>query len=228
MTPQTTLAPDIGKVLKREEMMAERDICVDHSTVLRWVIKVMSLFEMIFRKQKRPVGKSWRVDETRMKIKGPYLYRALEKAANTVDFLFRGKRDNAAVRRFFDKTTGQNGSLKTVTIQKSGTNVAAPRGERRARDAYRRLSDRVFEQRRGAGPSSHAMPSSEETATAAMGGATTFRSGREFAAGVELVATNPVAGLKRGICIAGFRLKVFYDLLFDQSISSSIPGNAWF
>ncbi|MFM0125381.1 IS6 family transposase [Paraburkholderia sp. RL18-101-BIB-B] len=152
MTPRTTLAPDIAKVLKRlhyplevillcvrwyvayalslrnlEEMMAERDIFVDHSTVHRWVIKVVTLFEKTFRKHKRPGGKSWRVDETYIKVKGSwkFLYRAVDKAGNTIDFLFRAKRDKAAARRFFEKAIGQEGSPKTVTIDKSGANLAA-------------------------------------------------------------------------------------------------------
>lgn len=152
MTPRTTLAPDIAKVLKRlhyplevtllcvrwyrayslslrnlEEMMAERDICVDHSTVHRWVIKVVPLFEKTFRKHKRPVGKSWRVDETYIKVKGSwkYLYRAADKTGNTIDFLFRAKRDKAAARRFFEEAIGQNGSPETVTIDKSDANLAA-------------------------------------------------------------------------------------------------------
>jgi len=110
-----------------EEMMAERDICVDHSTVHRWVIKVVPLIEKTFRKHKRPVGKSWHVDETYIKVKGSwkYLYRAVDKAGNTIDFLFRAKRDKAAARRFFEKAIGQNGSPETVTIDKSGANLAA-------------------------------------------------------------------------------------------------------
>ncbi len=52
-----------------EEMMAERAIGVDHSTVHRWVIKLVPLFEKTFRKHKRPVGKSWRMDETYIKVK---------------------------------------------------------------------------------------------------------------------------------------------------------------
>ncbi|MGF6969427.1 putative transposase [Paraburkholderia sp. WC7.3g] len=152
LTPRTTLAPAIAKVLKRlhyplevmllcvrwyvayslslrnlEEMLAERDIDVDHSTVHRWVIKLVPLFEKTFRKYKRPVGKSWRVDETYIKVKGSwkYLYRAVDKAGNTIDFLFRARRDKAAARRFFEKAIGQNGSPETVTIDKSGSNLAA-------------------------------------------------------------------------------------------------------
>jgi putative transposase len=152
LTPRTTLAPGIAKVLKRlhyplevmllcvrwyvayslslrnlEEMLAERDIDVDHSTVHRWVIKLVPLFEKTFRKHKRPVGKSWRVDETYIKVKGSwkYLYRAVDKAGNTIDFLFRAKRDKAAARRFFEKAIGRSGSPETVTIDKSGSNLVA-------------------------------------------------------------------------------------------------------
>src|SRR6185437_14239686 len=94
------------------EMMAERDIGVDHSTVHRWVLKVVPLFEKTFCKHKRPVGKSWRVDETYIKVKGSwkYLYRAVDEAGNTIDFLFRAKRDKAAAQRFFEKAIVRNGS----------------------------------------------------------------------------------------------------------------------
>ena len=87
--PRTPLSAGIAKVLKRlhypldlmllcvrwyvayslslrdlEEMMAERAIGVDHSTVHRWVLKLVPLFEKTFRKHKLPVGKSWRMDES--------------------------------------------------------------------------------------------------------------------------------------------------------------------
>ncbi|MGF6301073.1 IS6 family transposase [Paraburkholderia sp. WC7.3d] len=151
-TPRKTLAADITRVLKRlhypldvmllcvrwyvayslslrnlEEMMAERGIEVDHSTVHRWVIKLVPLFEKTFRKHKQPVGKSWRMDETYIKVKGQwkYLYRAVDKAGQTIDFLFRAKRDKVAARRFFEKSIAQNGVPETVTIDKSGSNLAA-------------------------------------------------------------------------------------------------------
>jgi putative transposase len=69
-------------------MMAERAIGIDHSTVHRWVIKLVPLFEKTFRRHKRPTGKSWRMDETYIKVKGQwrYLYRAVDKAGDTIDF----------------------------------------------------------------------------------------------------------------------------------------------
>ncbi len=65
-----------------EEMMVERGIELDHSTVHRWVIKLVPLFEKTFRKHKQPVGKSWRMGETYIKVKGQwkYRYRAVDKA----------------------------------------------------------------------------------------------------------------------------------------------------
>ena len=110
-----------------EEMMAERGISVDHSTVHRWALKLLPVLEKAFRRHKRPVGKSWRVDETYIKVNGQwkYLYRAVDKAGNTIDFLLRAHRDKTAARRYFEKSIAQNGEPETVTIDKSGANMAA-------------------------------------------------------------------------------------------------------
>ena len=82
------------------------------------------MFEKVFRKRKR---KSWRVDETYVKVKGQwkYLYRAVDKAGNTVDFLLRAHRDKTAARRYFEKAIEQNGEPETITVDKSGANLAA-------------------------------------------------------------------------------------------------------
>jgi transposase-like protein len=147
-----TLNPAIARVLKRlhypldvilmcvrwyvayplslrhlEEMMAERGISVDHSTVHRWAIKLLPVLENAFRRRKRPVGKSWRMDETYIRVKGEwrYLYRAVDKDGNTIDFLLRAHRDKTAARRYFEKSIAQNGVPETVTIDESGANLAA-------------------------------------------------------------------------------------------------------
>ncbi|RQU98542.1 IS6 family transposase [Burkholderia cenocepacia] len=110
-----------------EEMMADHGMAVDHSSVHRRVIKLVPLFEKAFRQRKRPVGGSWRMDETYIRLRGQwkYLYRAVDKDGNTVDFLFRARRDRVAARRYFEKAIDQNGAPQTVTVDKSGANLAA-------------------------------------------------------------------------------------------------------
>ena len=54
-----------------------------------------------------------------------YLYRAVDKDGNTIDFLLRAHRDKTAARRYFEKSIAQNGVSETVTINKSGANLAA-------------------------------------------------------------------------------------------------------
>ncbi|MGF6292567.1 IS6 family transposase [Paraburkholderia youngii] len=110
-----------------EQMMAERGIAVDHSTVHRWALKLLPVLEKAFRRRKRTVGRSWRMDETYIRIRGEwrYLYRAVDKAGNTVDFLLRARRDKAAARAYFEKAIDQNGAPETVTLDKSGSNLAA-------------------------------------------------------------------------------------------------------
>ena len=71
-----------------EEMMLERGIAVDHSTINRWVIHYAPLLEDEFRKNyKRKVGSSWRMDETYIKVKGEwcYLYRAVDQEGDAID-----------------------------------------------------------------------------------------------------------------------------------------------
>jgi len=107
--------------------MAERGIAVDHSTVHRWAIKLLPALEKAFRRCKRAIGKSWRMDETYVKVPGEwrYLYRAVHKEGNMVDFLLRARRNKAAALRYFEKSIQQNGVPETVTIDKGGANLAA-------------------------------------------------------------------------------------------------------
>src|SRR5207253_3553566 len=110
-----------------EEMMAERGISVDRSTVHRWALKLLPALQKVFRPRKRPVGKSWRMDETYIQVHGQWkcLYRAVDKAGNTIDFLLRAQRDKAAARRFFEKAIAQYGQPDSVTIDGSPANLAA-------------------------------------------------------------------------------------------------------
>jgi putative transposase len=110
-----------------EEIMEERGVSVDHSSINRWAIRFLPLIEKMARKHKRPVGGSWRMDEMYIKVKGvwKYLYRAFDKQGKTVDFLLTAKRDMAAAKRFFDKAMGANGDPDKLAMDKSGANKAA-------------------------------------------------------------------------------------------------------
>jgi transposase-like protein len=76
------------------------------------------------------VGRSWRVDETYVLVGGQwkYLYRAVDRLGQTVDFLLTARRDVAAARRFFERAIGQHDVPEKITIDKSGANTAAVRG----------------------------------------------------------------------------------------------------
>ncbi|ABF08543.1 transposase (DDE site) ISRme7 [Cupriavidus metallidurans CH34] len=129
-----------------EEMMAERGLAVDHSTVRRWVIKLLPLFEKAFRRHKQSVSKSWRMDETYLKVRGKwaYLYRAVDKAGNTIDFLLCARRDKVAARRYFEKAIGQNGAPDTVAIDKSAANLAALHAVNAHRETPIRIRQRKY------------------------------------------------------------------------------------
>ena len=108
-----------------EELMKERGIPVDHATVNRWVVKHAPSLESAFRRNKRLVGTSWSMDETYIKIKGQwtYLYRAVDKENQTVDFFLSLTRDAKAARTFFDKAIGSSGKPEKVNMVKSGAGL---------------------------------------------------------------------------------------------------------
>jgi len=115
-----------------EEMMAERGVFVDHATVNRWSIKILPVLAAVFRRRKRAVGSSWRMDETYIKVRGQwkYLYRAVDHDGQTIDFLLRAHRDYAAARHFLERAIDLHGVPEKITIDKSGANMAAIEGIR--------------------------------------------------------------------------------------------------
>ncbi len=110
-----------------EELMEERGVEVDHSTINRWVIKYSPQLEEAFHRRKRLVWVSWRMDETYIKVKGEwrYLYRAVDKMGQTIDFLLTEQRDEQAAKRFLIQAIRRHGVPEKITIDGSAANKAA-------------------------------------------------------------------------------------------------------
>jgi transposase-like protein len=88
-----------------EEIMAERNLSVDHVTIWRWVQRYAPELNRRCRPELRKTNDSWRCDETYIRVAGKwtYLYRAVDSTGATIDFLLSARRDAAAAKRFFQK-----------------------------------------------------------------------------------------------------------------------------
>src|SRR6516162_7753908 len=85
-----------------EELMAERGLQVDHSTIGRWVLRYAPELHKRIRRDTRIPNRSWRVDETYVRVAGKwtYLYRAVDSSGDTIDFMLSPKRDAVAAKHF--------------------------------------------------------------------------------------------------------------------------------
>jgi transposase, IS6 family len=88
-----------------EELLEERGLSADHTTVWRWVQRYSPELEQRMRRHLKPTNKSWRVDETYIRVKGRwgYLYRAIDSTGATIDFVLSALRDSDAANRLFRK-----------------------------------------------------------------------------------------------------------------------------
>src|ERR1700741_5392877 len=111
-----------------EEMMAERGLSVDHTTIYRWVQRYAPELEKRCRPHLKSTTDSWRVDETSVKVKGVwmYLYRAVDSQGNTIEFRLSAFRDAQAAKRFFAKALGASHTVtpRVITVDK---NAAYPK-----------------------------------------------------------------------------------------------------
>ena len=85
-----------------EEIMAERGLSIDHVTIWRWVQRYAPVLNQRIRRELRRPNRSWRVDETYVRVAGnwAYLYRAVDSAGETIDFMLSPKRDLIAAKLF--------------------------------------------------------------------------------------------------------------------------------
>jgi putative transposase len=113
-----------------EELMQERGVSVDHTTVNRWVVKYSPPLEAAFHRRKRSVWLSWRLGETYIRAKGEwkYLYRAVDKHGQTIDFLLTEQRDEPVATRFLTKAICRHGAPEKITMDGSEANASAVRG----------------------------------------------------------------------------------------------------
>ncbi|WP_027159813.1 IS6 family transposase [Methylobacter luteus] len=109
-----------------EEILAERGVKVDHATLNRWVVNYSPALALKAKNRKRAIATSWRMDESYIKVKGQwvYLYRAVDKFGDTIDFMLSERRDEAAATKFFKQAIDANGLPVKVVMDKSGANQA--------------------------------------------------------------------------------------------------------
>ena len=119
-----------------EELLAERNLEADHTTIWRWVQRYGPELEQRLRRHLKPTNKSWRVDETYIRVQGRwcYLYRAIDSIGATIDFLLSALRDAAAAKRLFrkalrDPSHPQPRVINTDQARLYGSAIAAVKAE---------------------------------------------------------------------------------------------------
>ena len=112
-------------------ILGERGLSIAHSTILRWVVRYAETCEKRWHRFERPVGGSWRVDETFIKVRGQwmYLYRAVDGEGNTVEFYLSRTRGIAAALAFFRKALKHHPEPHSITLD----------GHRPSHSALRRM-----------------------------------------------------------------------------------------
>ena len=126
-----------------EEVMTERGVNIDHSTIHRWVVHFSPVLLKRFNHRKRAIGRKWNLDETYIKVHGQwmYLYRAIDSVGDTVEFWFSEHRDLPAAKRFMRKALARHGRPDRIVIDGSQTNreaIVSCDAESRLQDRSRR------------------------------------------------------------------------------------------
>jgi transposase-like protein len=125
-------------------MMADRGITLTHTTILRWVQHYLPEFQKRWSRYARPVGGSWRMDETYIKVKGSwvYLYRAVDKAGRTIDFFLSRNRDVAAAKTFLRNAMKNRRTPTKITLDAYAASHRAVREMKETGELPRRVKVR--------------------------------------------------------------------------------------
>lgn len=105
-----------------KELLAERGLAADHTTIWRWVQRYAPELNRRCRRELKPTNGSWRVDETYMRVAGEwkYLYRAVDSMGATIEFSLSAKRDAAAAKRFFQRALQAPGHPRPRVVNVDG------------------------------------------------------------------------------------------------------------
>ena len=118
-----------------EELMAERGLSLDHTTIYRWVQRYAPEIDNRCRPYLEHINDSWRVDETYVKVKGQwmYLYRAVDSTGQTLDFLLNQTRRTRSAKRFFRKVLGSPHitAPRVINVDKNPTYIGVVRDLKR-------------------------------------------------------------------------------------------------
>ena len=105
-----------------EEITVERGLSVDHVTIWRWVQRFAPILNQRLRRELRRPNRSWRVDETYVRVAGQwtYLYRAVDSAGDTIDFMLSPKRDLTAAKLFLRLALSGSGGIQPRVVYVDG------------------------------------------------------------------------------------------------------------
>jgi len=105
-----------------KEMMAERGLVMDHVTIWRWVQRYAPILNLRLGRELRRTNRSWRVDQTYVRVAGTwvYLYRAVDSAGDTIDFLLSPNRDLVAAKQFLQLALHRTGEVRPRVINVDG------------------------------------------------------------------------------------------------------------
>ena len=107
------------------EMALERGLKLERSTIFRWVQEYAPEINKRMKPHLKLTCDSWKLDETYVKIKGKwhYLYRAIDKNGNTLDWMLSNQRNKKAAKRFFKKLLANTHTVdpRVINVDKSPT-----------------------------------------------------------------------------------------------------------
>jgi transposase-like protein len=116
-----------------QEMMEERRLSLNHTTIYRWVTEYSPILNRGLRQHLRKSSDSWRMDETYLKINGKwmYLYRAIDQHGDTIDFWLSKSRNRKSAKKFFRKAmrSPHNSNPRVITTDKYAATFATIKNE---------------------------------------------------------------------------------------------------